>query len=69
MLVPLMGNLVMPVVSVAVARWLAGPPPQTPVPSGRRRGSRGNSAVSEHSVDKERRVQDKTLTPARSREI
>ena len=68
-LVPLMGNLVMPVVSVAVARWLAGPPPQTPVLRGRRRSSRGNSAVSEHSVDEERRVQDETLTPARSREM
>lgn len=29
-LVPIMGNLVMPVVSAAVTRWLAGPPRTSP---------------------------------------
>jgi len=40
-LVPLMGNVVMPGLSVAVARWVAGPPPtRLPEGSGRGRGMR-----------------------------
>lgn len=33
MLVPVMGNLVMPVLSVAVARWVAGHPPRRRLPA------------------------------------
>jgi len=42
-LVPVMGNLVMPVLNVAVARWLAGRPP-TRLPEGSEQG-RGTRAV------------------------
>jgi Pyridoxamine 5'-phosphate oxidase len=47
LLVALMVNVVMPVLNVAIARWLAGPP-RTPLPGGRPSTTSGARAVPEH---------------------
>lgn len=59
-LVPIMGNLVMPVLNSAIARWLAHPPPRPP-----ESGSGPDPEVRSERAHEDDRVRRDVLAPSR----